>query len=121
MPMLEHEIEKRLIDQLCCDESQWTYRPDITTEDQLWANFKYILEQNNKARLNDTPLSESEFAKIRNDLSHASFYDAGKWLVEKQERGVTRARACDFETPAFTAGAAHGFRFADVRNFEFLE
>ena len=86
MPMLEHEIEKRLIDQLCCDESQWTYRPDITTEDQLWANFKYILEQNNKARLNDTPLSESEFAKIKNDLSHASFYDAGKWLVGENGR-----------------------------------
>lgn len=86
MPMLEHEIEQRLIDQLCCDESQWTYRPDITTEDQLWANFKYILEQNNKARLNDTPLSESEFAKIKNDLSHASFYDAGKWLVGENGR-----------------------------------
>lgn len=81
MAELESVIEKRLIDQLCCDESQWTYRPDIRTEDQLWDNFKYILEQNNKAKLNDTPLSASEFAKIKNDLSHASFYDAGKWLV----------------------------------------
>ena len=26
-------------------------------------------------------LTDSEFAKIKNDLSHASFYDAGKWLV----------------------------------------
>ena len=66
---------------ICCDESQWTYRPDIRTEQQLWNNFKYILEQNNKAKLDDVPLSDSEFAKIRNDLSHASFYDAGKWLV----------------------------------------
>ncbi len=81
MAELESVIEKRLIDQLCCDESQWTYRPDIRTEDQLWDNFKYILEQNNKAKLGDTPLSESEFAKIKNDLSHASFYDAGKWLI----------------------------------------
>ena len=81
MAELESVIEKRLIDQLCCDESQWTYRPDIRTEEQLWDNFKYILEQNNKAKLNDTPLSESEFAKIKNDLSHQSFYDAGKWLV----------------------------------------
>lgn len=39
------------------------------------------MEQNNKAKLNDIPLSESEFAKIKNDLSHASFYDAGKWLI----------------------------------------
>ena len=81
MAELESVMEKRLIDQLCCDESQWTYRPDIRTEEQLWNNFKYILEQNNKAKLNDIPLSDSEFAKIRNDLSHASFYDAGKWLV----------------------------------------
>lgn len=81
MAELESAMEKRLIDQLCCDESQWTYRPDIRTEEQLWNNFKYILEQNNKAKLNDVPLSDSEFAKIKNDLSHASFYDAGKWLV----------------------------------------
>ena len=81
MAELESVMEKRLIDQLCCNESQWTYRPDIRTEEQLWNNFKYILEQNNKAKLGDIPLSESEFAKIKNDLSHASFYDAGKWLV----------------------------------------
>lgn len=81
MAELESVIEKRLIEQLCGDESQWTYRPDIRTEEQLWNNFKYILEQNNKAKLNDIPLSESEFAKIKNDLSHASFYDAAKWLV----------------------------------------
>lgn len=81
MAELESVLEKRLIDQLCSGESQWTYRPDIRTEEQLWNNFKYILEQNNKAKLNDISLSDSEFAKIRNDLSHASFYDAGKWLV----------------------------------------
>ncbi len=81
MAELESVMEKKLIDQLCCDESQWTYRPDIRTENQLWNNFKYILEQNNKAKLNDVPLSDSEFAKIKNDLSHASFYDAGKWMA----------------------------------------
>mgnify|MGYP000153657403 FL=1 len=81
MAELEAVIEKRLIEQLCTGESQWTYRPDIRTEEQLWDNFKYILEHNNKAKLNDEPLSDSEFAKIKNDLSHASFYDAAKWLV----------------------------------------
>ena len=81
MAELESVIEQRLIDQLCGGKSQWTYRPDIRTEEELWNNFKYILEQNNKAKLNDVPLSETEFAKIKNDLSHASFYDAGKWLV----------------------------------------
>ena len=81
MAELEAVIEKRLITQLCDGDSQWTYRPDITTEEALWQNFKYILEQNNKAKLGDELLSDSEFAKIKNDLSHASFYDAGKWLV----------------------------------------
>lgn len=81
MAELESVIEKKLIDKLCSGESQWTYRQDITTEAQLWDNFKYILEQNNKDKLNDEPLSNSEFAKVKNDLSHASFYDAGKWLV----------------------------------------
>ncbi len=81
MSELESFIERRLIDELTREDSQWTYRPDIRTEQDLWDNFKYILEQNNKAKLNDTPLSESEFAKIKNDVSHASFYDAGKWLV----------------------------------------
>lgn len=81
MAELESVIEKHLIDQLCSGESQWTYRPDIRTEVDLWNNFKYILEQNNKAKLDDVPLSDSEFAKVKNDLSHASFYDAGKWLV----------------------------------------
>ncbi len=84
MPELESVIEKRLIDTLCTGESQWRYREDIRNEDQLWENFKYILEQNNKAILNDTPLSETEFAKVKNDVSHASFYDAGKWLVGEQ-------------------------------------
>ena len=78
---LESVIEKRLIDQLCCGNSQWTYKPEIRTEEDLWANFKYILEQNNKAKLDGKPLTESEFDKIKNDVSHASFYDAGKWLV----------------------------------------
>ena len=91
MGELESVIEQKLIDQLCGGDSQWTYRKDIRTEEQLWDNFKYILEQNNKAKLNDTPLSDSEFAKIKNDVSHASFYDAGKWQVG--ENGKLPAKA----------------------------
>ena len=65
MAELESVIEDRLIKQLCSEDSQWTYRPDIRNEKQLWDNFKYILEQNNKAKLGDVPLSESEFAKVK--------------------------------------------------------
>ena len=51
MAELESVIENRLISQLCEGNSQWTYRPDIRNEEQLWQNFRYILEQNNKAKL----------------------------------------------------------------------
>ena len=50
MPELESMIENKLIEQLVYGESQWTYRKDLKTEADLWANCRYILEQNNKDR-----------------------------------------------------------------------
>ena len=81
MSELESMIEKKLIEQLVYGESQWTYREDLKTEADLWANFKYILEQNNKDRLNGEPLSDSEFEQVKNQLQFSSFYKAGEWLV----------------------------------------
>lgn len=81
MPELEKIIEEKLIDQLVYEDSQWTYRKDLKTEEDLWKNFKYILEQNNKDRLNGESLSESEFEQVKNQLQFSSFYKAGEWLV----------------------------------------
>ena len=81
MPELEKIIEEKLIDQLVYGDSQWTYREDLKTEEDLWKNFKYILEQNNKDRLNGEPLSEIEFEQVKNQLQFSSFYKAGEWLV----------------------------------------
>ena len=81
MPELEAIIEQKLIEQLVYGDSQWTYRPDLKTEEDLWANFKYILEQNNKDRLNGESLSDSEFEQVKNQLQFSSFYKAGEWLV----------------------------------------
>ena len=81
MPELEAIIEQKLIDQLVYGDSQWTYRADLKTEEDLWANFKYILEQNNKDRLNGENLSDSEFEQVKNQLQFSSFYKAGEWLV----------------------------------------
>ena len=81
MPELEKIIEEKLIDQLVYGDSQWTYREDLKTEDDLWKNFKYILEQNNKDRLNGEPLSDVEFEQVKNQLQFSSFYKAGEWLV----------------------------------------
>ena len=81
MPELESIIEKKLIDQLVYGDSQWTYREDLKTEEDLWKNFKYILEQNNKDRLNGESLSDAEFEQVKNQLQFSSFYKAGEWLV----------------------------------------
>lgn len=78
---LESVVEQQLIDKLCSEESQWTFRDDLRTEEALWANFKYILEQNNKDILEDQPLSDIEFQEVKNSVSHASFYEAGQWLI----------------------------------------
>ena len=81
MPELESLIEQKLIDQLANGDSQWTYRSDLKTEADLWNNFRYILEQNNKARLDGKPLSDAEFDQVKNQLQFSSFYKAGEWLV----------------------------------------
>ena len=81
MAELEALIEQKLIEQLAYGDSQWNYRRDLKTEDDLWNNFRYILEQNNKDRLNGKPLSDSEFEQVKNQLQFSSFYKAGEWLV----------------------------------------
>lgn len=81
MSELESMIEEKLIEQLIYGDSQWTYREDLKTEEDLWANFRYILEQNNKDRLDGKGLSDSEFEQVKNQLQFSSFYKAGEWLV----------------------------------------
>ena len=81
MSELESMIEKKLIEQLIYGDSQWTYREDLKTEEDLWVNFRYILEQNNKDRLDGEGLSDSEFEQVKNQLQFSSFYKAGEWLV----------------------------------------
>ena len=81
MAELESVIEQKLIDQLVYGDSQWTYRADLKTEEDLWNNFRYILEQNNKDRLNGEPLSDTEFEQVKNQLQFSSFYKAREWLV----------------------------------------
>jgi type I restriction enzyme, R subunit len=59
---------------------QWEYKKDIKTTEQLWDNFKTILEQNNRARLDD-PLSVTEFNQVKKIItSIESPYHAGQFL-----------------------------------------
>ena len=77
----ESSIEDRLIEQLTLGDSQWTFRPDINDQKSLHENFRRILENNNKARLSGTKLSDQEFEQVLNQLSFPTFYDAAVWLA----------------------------------------
>ena len=91
MPELEKVIEDKLIEQLVFGESQWTYREDLKTEEELWQNFRYILEQN-KARLDGQPLSDAEFEQVKNQLQFSSFYKAGEWLVGENGKAMVHVQ-----------------------------
>lgn len=59
---------------------QWEYKKDIKTTEQLWGNFKKILEQNNRARL-EYPLSMTEFNQVKKVINMIETpYQAGQFL-----------------------------------------
>lgn len=58
---------------------QWEYKNDIKTTEQLWENFKIILEQNNRARLEES-LLVTEFNQVKKITSIDSPYKAGQFL-----------------------------------------
>ena len=84
----EQILEDTLIKRLCEGKSQWTYEPSIKTHADLWANFRKILEINNKDVLDDQPLTDAEFRQIQGQMEFTSFYDAGKFLVG--ENGIAK-------------------------------
>ncbi len=78
----ELAFEKEVIDYLTQigGVKQWDYKKDIKTTEQLWNNFKTILEQNNHARL-DEPLSTTEFNQVKKVIMNIeSPYKAGQFL-----------------------------------------
>lgn len=86
----ESELENNLIQQLIRGESQWTYREDLHTEEELWKNLKEKLENNNKDVLCDVPLTEQEFRQIQEQLHFVNFYEAAKWLAG--ENGIAKVQ-----------------------------
>ncbi|MDD3261258.1 MAG: HsdR family type I site-specific deoxyribonuclease [Oscillospiraceae bacterium] len=86
MSEAESSIEQNLICQLTSGESQWTYRPDLKTEADLWNNVRKILETNNQEKLNGVPLSDKEFEQVKNQLTFPTFFDAACWIAG--ENGV---------------------------------
>lgn len=58
----------------------WKYEPHIKTTDDLWANFKAILEKLNQNTLT-APLSVNEFAQVKKIISELSTpFKAGQFL-----------------------------------------
>ena len=58
----------------------WKYEPGIKTTEQLWDNFKRILEQHNQSTL-DHPLSVVEFNQVKKIISDLQTpYQAGQFL-----------------------------------------
>lgn len=78
----ELEFEMEVIDYLTKigGVKQWEYKKKIKTTEQLWDNFKLILEQNNQARLDD-PLSVTEFNQVKKIITGIETpYQAGQFL-----------------------------------------
>lgn len=59
---------------------QWQYLPNVKTTEQLWANFRHILELNNPDKLSQ-PLSKTEFAQVKREINNLRTpYQAGQFL-----------------------------------------
>lgn len=79
---LEKDMEDQLIAQLTKGPSQWTFRADLKTEDDLWKNIREKLNQNNLDVLNGVPLTDSEMEQVKNyvkDVTQTT-YKAARWL-----------------------------------------
>lgn len=64
----------------CVKTKLWKYEPKIKTADQLWDNFKEILERHNQNTL-DHPLSTVEFNQVKKIISDIQTpYEAGQFL-----------------------------------------
>ncbi|HGY0990712.1 TPA: DEAD/DEAH box helicase family protein [Enterococcus faecalis] len=86
----EAEVEEQLIRVLGEGHNQWTYRPDLKSEEDLWVNLRQKIISNNQAELNDSPLTDKEFETIKTELLLRTKipFDAAKWL--KGENGMAR-------------------------------
>lgn len=78
----EAQLEQNLIELLCEGHGQWTYRPDLKSEADLWRNLRDKIENRNKSELDGHDLTNSEFERIKSEIlaSTKTPFDAAKWL-----------------------------------------
>lgn len=77
----EAKMEADLIAQLTSGVSQWTYCPEINTEEKLWANLKHILESNNPDLIDGQPLTVNEMKQVKSQLNFTTPFDAATWMM----------------------------------------
>ena len=67
--MAEEKFEQALIKKL--SDTGWTYREDLSDqpEEILWLHWRELLNQHNYARLNETPISDTEFLRLRDTIN----------------------------------------------------
>ncbi|MCO6018985.1 HsdR family type I site-specific deoxyribonuclease [Carnobacterium divergens] len=94
MPKMAHrdeaEVEAHLIEVLGEGHNQWTYCPELTSEEDLWQNLRQKIVQNNQSEIGETPLTDNEFKNIQTELlvRTQTPFEAAKWL--KGENGIAR-------------------------------
>lgn len=86
----EAGVEARLIEVLGEGFNQWTYRPDLKSEDDLWKNLRQKITQNNLSEIGEKPLTNKEFDTLKTELLARTKtpFDSAKWL--KGENGIAR-------------------------------
>lgn len=85
--MLELSFEKEVVKTLTTGSNQWVERKDLygATPDQLWANFRDKLNNNNYAKLQGHPLTDTEFNQVKRAIEVRTSYEAAK-LLDQQQR-----------------------------------
>ena len=76
----EYELEMQLIKQL---ETQGYIKVSIDDEDALKANFRKMLFEHNKEKLNNTPFTDKEFNRILIHLEGKSIYNSSMLFRDK--------------------------------------
>ena len=95
--MLELSFEKEVVKTLTTGSNQWVERKDRygTTPDQLWANFRDKLNNNNYAKLQGYPLTDTEFNQVKRAIEVRTPYEAAKLLAAENGIGKVKVERDD--------------------------
>ncbi|MCV3295975.1 MAG: type I restriction endonuclease [Oenococcus sp.] len=84
----ELDFEKEVVNQLTVGHNQWVERKDLyeATPEQLWANLREKINNNNYAVLQGQPLTDQEFGRVQRAIEVQTPYEAAQLLAA--ENGI---------------------------------